>query len=199
MNKTLLSIIVACILVSVPLGTWYLVGIDVPIPEELGKTLFTTLIQVNATLIGFYGIIMVFNWTKYSTTSNMFMGKAIETLQEIQLLEKDINNADEKEAKVLIEKRNVYVKNLNDSTEIIKDETKESVAFGNFSIVPVASFVASIIFSLIAITQYTTNSVTTEWLMIPFTPMFWGIVFTVLSIGSSYPSKKKDNFPTKGK
>ena len=188
LHKKVFNGLITILLIGLPLAIFYFVKVGVALSENMAINVFTTLIQANATFIGFFGIIMIFNWTKSSNLSNMLMDRAIQTLEKIQLLETEIEKNNKHEIDLMKEKKELYDVTLQELSRSIKKETKERVDFGNFSILPVSCFFVSIFISIIGITQITNNSLLTLLLSVTFSAMSWGIVFTLLSMASSYPN-----------
>ncbi len=131
---------------------------------------------------------MIFNWTKSSDFSNMLMNNALQTLEQIKELERKIANNKIQGDEILIEKK----ARLKELTNVIKMETKQRVAFGNFGTFPVGCFFLSIFFSIIGLTQITTDDIISFLLFLTLTLMSWGILFTILSMAGSFTETKKN-------
>jgi len=170
---------------------WVFMNKEVLSPN-LAETIFSTLTQVNATLIGFFGIVMVYNLRAFSSTRTLLMTNAFLTAEKIQLLGLELENETDKNKKSKLKiKKAILDKNLADYKKYIKEVTSEKNKFGNFSIAPMLCFVASImlcVFSLGIITEKGVNSI----LLIPsLLSMFLGVFFTILSMGTTVPSESE--------
>ncbi|MEJ2242811.1 MAG: hypothetical protein P8Y18_11840 [Candidatus Bathyarchaeota archaeon] len=197
MNKldillSLSSIIIAVLVFSI----WIFMDKEVLNPD-LAETIFSTLTQVNATLVGFFGIVMVYNLRAFSSTKTLLMTNAFLTTEKIQLLGVELENETDKNKKANLKiKKAALDKNLADYKTFIKEVTSEKSKFGNFSIAPMLCFVASImlcVFSLGIIDETGVNSM----LLIPsLLSMFLGVFFTILSMGTTVPSESEKIFLT---
>ena len=86
----IISVIFGWFSVGAPVAIWIYLGQDAFLPPDLAETIFLTLIQVNATLIGFFGIMWVYSLRAYDENIKLYMTNAFKTTEKLQSLENDI-------------------------------------------------------------------------------------------------------------
>lgn len=193
MDKTEISGIVAGFVGSITvLAIWGYVGFYSNIPFDLAETIFSMLVQVNATLIGFFGIIMVYRFRVYSEMISRLQTHAVQTLEKKQLVKCDIEYETDKSKLAKLERqKGIYDENLDRFADWIKRVNFLKNDFSRFSLVASVCFVASILFSIIALTKIDETGLSTIWLFFSLSPMLISVLCIVGILGLSFPTNEE--------
>lgn len=193
-KSTIANIAVTCFLIALPAGIWYIIGVNEFLSASLSETIFSTLIQVNATLIGFFGIVFVYNLRMYSERLNMLRNYAFQILEKKRLILNDIEETnDMKELTRLKRKLELVGDTLSQYKNWIREEIRQKSKFGNYGIVPIVSFLISITLSITALAKISEAGLEMWWLYFAIVPLFFGAFLLIVSMGSSVPSDDKSS------
>ena len=180
------SLVTGLLIAFISFLAWICIGKDGYLSVDLAKTLFPTLIQINATLIGFWGIIFVYNLRTLFETRNIFVNFGIKMNEKIQLLKFKMENSLDKNFKIQKKKRIDFLEKRK--KRLLKgmddlDSTKQNFRF--FGIFIICCFLTSIFMSIIAIGRITDIGIETYWVPFSVAPFFFGIATLFISIGIS--------------
>jgi len=194
-NTNKFSIIFAFILAVLIFGTWYLIGIFEYISADIAKTLFSTLIQVNATLIGFFGIVLTYNLKASIESKNMFMKRGLGLLEKRNEIKVELEEeTDEAIIKKLNKKLKEFERNANVYMDFSDQELDRNRYFEMAGVFVFLFFIGSITVSVIALTKISTYGIGTEWVMASLVLLFSGIVFMIISMFWLFPKHNKEEF-----
>jgi len=194
-NTNKFSIIVAFTLAVLIFGTWYLIGILEYISADIAKILFSTLIQVNATLIGFFGIVLTYNLKASIESKNMFMKRGLGLLEKCNGIKVEL---EEETDKAIIKKLNRKLKEFERNADVYMDfsdqELNRNRYFEITGVFVSLFFISSITVSVIALTKISTYGITTEWVIVSLGLLFSGIVFMIISMFRIFPKHNQKEF-----
>lgn len=190
-NKILIIITVVFSLLI--FGTWYLIGIFEYISADIAKTIFSTLIQVTATLIGFFGIMLAYNLKESNESKNMFMKRSLDLIEKYNEIKIDL---EEETKDAIIKKLNKRLNDLKRGSDVYADFSEQSLDrnkfFGISGISVLSCFIVSITASVIALTKIETYGLSTMWVIGSLAFLFMGIIFLIFSMFDIFPKRKED-------
>ena len=175
------------LIVFVSAFLWTSIGKNGIIALDLAKTIFSALIQVNATIIGFWGIILVYFLKILFDNRQNYLDsnwKIIEKMENIIFGEENSENVNDTSRLDFLKKRSL---SLNESVERIDSTMRDFVAFG---LVILICFLASIFFSILLIGKATENGVETYWIFASVLTLFLGISNMFYGLWQTVPTTK---------
>lgn len=194
-NTNKFSIIFTFTLLVLIFGTWYLIGIFEYVSADIAKTLFSTLIQVNATLIGFFGIVLTYNLKTSIESKNMFMKRGLGLLEKRNEIKVEL---EEETDKTIIKKLNKKLREFERNADVYMDfsdrELDRNHYFEIAGVFVSLFFISSITVSVIALTKISTYGIGTGWVIVSLGLLFSGIIFMIISMFSIFPKHNKEEF-----
>lgn len=183
------SAVLVLIIALVIFGLALFIGLNTTISPSSAETILLTLIQVNATLIGFFGVIVVFRFREFSTIISEIRAKALDTMEKRELIESDIVDNENDPAMVakLQRKWDVYNNISTQLTKWVRSTAKERSDYSKNSIYSVGGFVVSIFMCIVSLTKIEGVGLEGIWFTYLLVPMFFGILVLIISMILSPP------------
>lgn len=168
----------------------YLIGKDYLEPD-IATTMFPTLIEVNATLIGFWGVIFVFHLKTLRETRGDLLKVMLDLIDKVERyvhleLEKSGLDEDEKRMLVSLRKRFSVVEELIASIDIALRD------FVSIGVLVTSPFLASILLCITSLGKVSDVGIEVRWVEFSLVPLLLGVFLIFLSIWSSIPVFKAE-------
>lgn len=151
------------------------IGKDGYLSAELAKILFPVLIQVNATVIGFWGIIFVyslkilFDYRKHILDVD---GRLLEKVEKMEIELKKSTDNDKQLEHQMISKWNDSSRECSEVYDLIGTKLNEYVTVG---MAIVCCYIFSILMCILSIGLITDVGIDTLWITVAITPLVVGI------------------------
>lgn len=174
-------------------------GTDGFLTSELAKILFPTLIQVNATVIGFWGIIFVYYLKILFDYRNYFLKFNLRLAEKIDMLRLKMENSSDKNAKARTQQ--MITKWSNTGKRLLNLVDTVDITLREYSIIGISilgCFVVSIMLCVFSIGRITDIGIETVWITYSILPFLLGAVFSLLGILATSPTIPEEfEFPEK--
>lgn len=184
-NKVqIFSAILLVVVATVILGLSFLIGLHTIISPSVAETILLTLIQVNATLIGFFGVIVVFRFREFSTIISEIRAKALDAMEKRDLIGCDIKDNESDPAIVVkLQRRwDVYNNISNSLTKWVRETAKERSEYSKNTIYSVGGFIVSIFMAIVALSKVEGVGLEGIWFVYMLVPLFFGILVLIMSM-----------------
>lgn len=173
-----ITVIIAFGVVFCNLFLWTSIGQNGFLDSELAKTLFSALIQVNATIIGFAGVIIVYYLKLLQDKRREEVDYHYKLLQNMQQIPNELRDCPDESYKKykMVELKAIDKESENSERRVlnIDKRVKKTVYFGTIT---VCCFIASIFFLILFIGRINVAGADTRWFFISIMCLFLGIIY----------------------
>jgi hypothetical protein len=177
-----------CTILTIALSS--LISVDGRIPSEVALIILPTLIDVNAVLIGFWGLILIYG-LNFARSARMEAVKCMHEI-EIEMSNLEIRKETEKVAHKTFEKiKRSYSASHTGWRDVIHKIDEATRIFGELGIFVTALYIASIMLSILSIGKIQTNGLDNNYLQLSLGTFFTAIAFTWMGIYAIMPEKTK--------
>lgn len=155
---------------------WKSIGSNGYLSLDLAKTLFSALIQINATIIGFWGVVFVFYLKTLFDNRRAGVAEHFNLINKSECTYFEMKNSSDKDFRLngyeRIKFLDVQAQELEQAINAIDKAITRFVFFGVFVI---SLFLISIFFCFVFIGKSTESGVDTFWIFLSILPLLIGI------------------------
>jgi hypothetical protein len=170
----------------------YVVGTDGYLISDIAEILYPVIIQVNATLIGFWGVVFVYVLKGLTSMRNKIFDYSMKNTEKCELLLKEVKQCkDKKTVKDAKEQIMGWIKTNKEYDKVMDSINNKISAFSLLGIIVVICFLASVLLSIIALCNITEKGIEVIWIQISIFPLMFGVTCSFIGIWASTPSTRK--------
>ena len=180
-----IAVAVLCLIISIAVGRS--IGKGGYLALEPAKLLFPTLIQINITLIGFWGIILVYylkSLHEYTRYFHAVAGKAIRRVEDLSLNKQSFSNDEKK----IIDAWLKITESFHDGVDDMRILQRDFTGFGIFVVI---CFISSVVVSVLSFGYLEEVGVATSLVTWSLFPLLLGIAFMIIGIRLTTPAVPK--------
>ena len=167
------------------------ISVDGYIPSQVALNILSTLIDINAVLLGFSGLILVYGLNSFRSTRN----EALKMMHEL-IIEKgrlDIQKEVEKVPRDTIEKiKGSHTTSMKAIGDLIDNIDENIRGFSGFGVLVSILYIASIMLSILSLGKIETNGLYTNFLVLSLIPFFAAISLTCTAIYAIAPERREN-------
>lgn len=178
-----IGIVAAVVCILVPIAVGEAIGKNGYLGLDIAKLLFSVLIQVNATIIGFWGIVFVYSLKSLDEHRRYFHTCAVRELAKIEKLALRRDPLSESEKKFL----KLCSENVDGFSAELKNVTQARRDFAWFGIAITAAFLLSILVCVLALGLMGEAGIAAIWVTFSLMPLLVGVAFTTFGVWAVSP------------